>query len=188
MPTDNRPQRACSQNDDLYGNILLSDWPNAGHQAPLIAGATQERRLLAVACPGRAGGCPTGPPTDPYVRLSLIRFLGAARFHTARWPDDSDHPRHPSPPALRHDTYVAIRSCRSGMGLGLGVPCPCPAVVRRRRPASPSLHQVPWTEVVPWLPGLAASRVHVSPGWRGPAAFTCTCVVEDCETIATMLR
>src|SRR5438445_13875161 len=41
------------------------------------------------ASPGIAGGGPSGPPTDPYVRLSLIRFLGAARFHTARWPDDS---------------------------------------------------------------------------------------------------
>ena len=26
--------------------------------------------------PGRAGGCPTSPPTDPYVRNERIRFLG----------------------------------------------------------------------------------------------------------------
>jgi hypothetical protein len=29
----------------------------------------------SAAVPGRAGGCPTGPPTDPYVSDSLIRFL-----------------------------------------------------------------------------------------------------------------
>jgi hypothetical protein len=62
--------------------------------------------------PGRAGGYPTGPPTDPDVRLSLIRFLGAARFHTARWPDDSDHPRHPSPSALQHDCSRLFRGLR----------------------------------------------------------------------------
>ena len=26
--------------------------------------------------PGRASGYPTGPPTDPDVKISLIRFLG----------------------------------------------------------------------------------------------------------------
>ena len=34
--------------------------------------------------PGRIGDCSTNPPTDPDVRISLIRFLGTARFHTAR--------------------------------------------------------------------------------------------------------
>jgi hypothetical protein len=36
------------------------------------------------------------------VKISLIRFLGAARFHTARLPDVADNPRHPSPSALQH--------------------------------------------------------------------------------------
>jgi hypothetical protein len=57
--------------------------------------------------------CPTGPPTGPYVRLSLIRFLGAARFHTAGLPDDSDNLRHPSPSALRHDCSRLFRGPRS---------------------------------------------------------------------------
>ena len=52
-----------------------------------MAGARHERRLLAVACPGRVGGYPTNPPTEPYVKISLIRFLGTARFHTAKLPD-----------------------------------------------------------------------------------------------------
>jgi hypothetical protein len=34
--------------------------------------------------PGRIGECSTNPPTDPDVRISLIRFLGIARFHTIR--------------------------------------------------------------------------------------------------------
>src|SRR2546428_13087580 len=38
-------------------------------------------------CPGRVGGYPTNPPTEPYVKISLIRFLGTARFHTAKLPD-----------------------------------------------------------------------------------------------------
>ena len=85
--------------------------PNAGAQP--LPEAAAERRLLAVRCPGRAGGYPTGPPTGPYVRLSLIRFLGAARFHTARWPDDSDDPRHPSPSALQHDRCRLFHGQRS---------------------------------------------------------------------------
>ena len=39
--------------------------------------------------PGRISDCSTNPPTDPDVRISLIRFLGAARFHTARMPLDA---------------------------------------------------------------------------------------------------
>jgi hypothetical protein len=27
-------------------------------------------------CPGRSGGCPAAPPTDPDVTNSVIRFLG----------------------------------------------------------------------------------------------------------------
>jgi hypothetical protein len=89
---------------------------------------------------------------------------------------------------------VAIRSKRSEMGTGLGVPGPagvvpaCPAMVRRGRPASPSLHQVPWTALVPWLPGLAVFRAHVSPGWRCPEVFACVCAVGDVAAIAPMLR
>src|SRR5205807_1007785 len=32
--------------------------------------------------PGRAGGYPASPPTDPYVRNERIRFLGHQRFGT----------------------------------------------------------------------------------------------------------
>jgi len=34
------------------------------------------------ALPGRAGGYPPGPPTDPYVRHARIRFLGNQRLGT----------------------------------------------------------------------------------------------------------
>ena len=67
--------------------------PNAGRQAP----------LEAVACPGRIGDYSTNPPTEPYVKISLLRFLGTARFHTARLPDIADNPRHLSPSALQHN-------------------------------------------------------------------------------------
>jgi hypothetical protein len=36
--------------------------PNAGAHLLPEAGATQERTLEAVRCPGRAGGFPPGPP------------------------------------------------------------------------------------------------------------------------------
>ena len=55
------------------------------------------------ACPGRIGDYSTNPPTEPYVKISLIRFLGTARFHTARLPDIADNPRHLSPSALQHN-------------------------------------------------------------------------------------
>lgn len=42
--------------------------------------------------------------------------------------------------------------------------------------------------MVPWLPGLAASRAHVSPGWRGPEAFPGACAVGDGAAIAPLLR
>ena len=77
--------------------------PNAGRQARLKAGARYERTLAAVACPGRIGDYSTNPPTEPYVKISLIRFLGTARFHTARLPDIADNPRHLSPSALQHN-------------------------------------------------------------------------------------
>ena len=57
----------------------------------------------AATCPGRIGDCSTNPPTEPDVRISLLRFLGTARFYTARWPDFADNPRHPSPSALQHN-------------------------------------------------------------------------------------
>jgi hypothetical protein len=72
--------------------------PNAGPQLLPEAGA--QRTLAAVRCPGRIGDYSTNPPTEPYVKISLIRFLGTARFHTARLPDLADNPRHLSPSAL----------------------------------------------------------------------------------------
>ena len=80
----------------------LSWRDNAGPQPRLAAAVRYERRLLGVGCPGRIGDYSTAPPTEPYVKISLIRFLGTARFHTARLPDVADNPRHPSPSALQH--------------------------------------------------------------------------------------
>ena len=37
--------------------------------------ASQSTLRPRVAVPGRADGCPSGPPTDPYVRNARIRFL-----------------------------------------------------------------------------------------------------------------
>jgi len=34
--------------------------------------------------PGRISDCSTNPPTEPDVKVSLIRFLGTACFHTVR--------------------------------------------------------------------------------------------------------
>jgi len=34
--------------------------------------------------PGKVGDYSANLPTEPYVRLSLIRFLGIARFHTTK--------------------------------------------------------------------------------------------------------
>jgi len=31
--------------------------------------------------PGRSAGCPSAPPTVPYVKVSLIRFLGNRRLY-----------------------------------------------------------------------------------------------------------
>ena len=85
-----------------YREHLLAKTPNARLHLLPEAGATQERRLEAVRCPGRIGDYSTNPPTEPYVKISLIRFLGTARFHTARLPDIADNPRHLSPSALQH--------------------------------------------------------------------------------------
>jgi hypothetical protein len=57
------------------------------------------------------------------VRLSLLRFLGAARFHTARWPEASDTPRPPSPSALPHACARVFRGPR-------GLPGPLPSLAR----------------------------------------------------------
>jgi hypothetical protein len=48
----------------------------------LEAEALQIRRNVWRAFPGRASGYPTGPPTDPDVRNSRIRFLGSQSFGT----------------------------------------------------------------------------------------------------------
>src|SRR5213080_2426802 len=45
-------------------------WRSVETRGPILADRT--RRDL----PGRAGGYPTGPPTDPDVRNERIRFLG----------------------------------------------------------------------------------------------------------------
>ena len=58
---------------------------------------------LGVACPGRIGDYSTNPSTQPYGKISLIRFLGPARFQTVRWPDIADHPRPLSPAARQHN-------------------------------------------------------------------------------------
>src|SRR5262247_166124 len=84
----------------VYHNLLMR--PNAG--AHLLPEAGAQRTLEAVRCPGRIGDYSTNPPTEPYVKISLIRFLGTARFHTARLPDIADNPRHLSPSALQHNS------------------------------------------------------------------------------------
>ena len=44
----------------------------------------RRQRQKSPICPGRISGYPTNPPTEPDVKISLIRFLGVARFHTTR--------------------------------------------------------------------------------------------------------
>ena len=105
------------------------------------------------------------------MRLSLIRFLGAARFHTARWPDDSDHPRHPSPPALRHDAYVAIRSCRTGWASGSESLAPvlpwCGDDARRRLRCTRSHGRH-------WFPGFPASPPPARTSFQAGGARRCS--------------
>src|SRR5712691_4065859 len=65
--------------------ILVLPWHMATQQIPWMANAERcasgapESRSAAHAggsqLPGRADGYPSGPPTDPYVRNSRIRFL-----------------------------------------------------------------------------------------------------------------
>jgi len=59
---------------------------------PSIENPHTNRRSV---CPGRIGDCSTNPPTDPDVRISLIRFLGIARFHTIRLTPDGGQPASP---------------------------------------------------------------------------------------------
>src|SRR5438093_7064288 len=102
MPAPAKKARMARRKSKIL--IVHSFWlSNAGRQARRAAGARHERTLAAVACPGRIGDYSTNPPTEPYVKISLIRFLGTARFHTARLPDIADNPRHLSPSALQHN-------------------------------------------------------------------------------------
>jgi hypothetical protein len=105
------------------------------------------------------------------VKLSLIRFFGIARFHTIRLQARPRNPRHTSPSAVRAARLRCDASHRCGGGAGLGVPA-ASAVVRRWHPASPSLNQVPRTELVPWLPDTPVPRADVPPGRLGPAGIS----------------
>ena len=63
--------------------------------------------------PGRfSSSCTRQPSLDapPDMRVSLIRFLGTARFHPARLPDSAGNPRHLSPSALQHPSSPLRRS------------------------------------------------------------------------------
>ena len=138
---------------------------NARHQARLEAGA--ERTLEAVACPGRIGDYPTGPPTDPYVKISLIRFLGTARCHTARWPDIADNPRHLSPSALQHDLSRLL--CVPGVSPALSPPFHDLGPrqrVRCHHPTTCSPRHLPTSTAVQPVPPRARCRiVHQVEAW-----------------------
>src|SRR6266487_3657509 len=84
-----------------------------------VSGSGMSRRWPAcqALCPGRISDYSTNPPTEPYVKISLIRFLGTARFHTARLSALADHPRHPSPSALQHVFSRLFRVLRSVLGI-----------------------------------------------------------------------
>src|SRR5215475_1725955 len=62
--------------------------------------------------PGRAGGCPTGPPTVPYVRDERIRFLGYRSLGTT--------PAHHC--ATRHDRSDGVDDLGGGQNIGLQQP------------------------------------------------------------------
>ena len=115
--------------------------------------------LATEPCPGRISDYSTNPPTEPYVKISYGRFLGAARFHTARLSDDSDNPRHPSPPALRHDFSRCFRGQRS-------MPGTRPNLSRSRAGAAhtlPSSDQTLATLSSGLLGGSASSAKHALP-------------------------
>ncbi len=61
----------------------------------------KNRKASQFRFPGRISDYSANPPTEPYVRLSLIRFLGVARFHTTRL--------QPTPQSASH---VSIRSVK----------------------------------------------------------------------------
>src|SRR5713101_437806 len=84
--------------------------------------------------PGRAGGYPPGPPTDPYVRNSRIRFLRQSLCY----------PRKDRPCSTVHGPA----------GVRVGELSVSPLVPARGTlcPTSPSLPWVPWVSVphLPW--------------------------------------
>jgi hypothetical protein len=136
-------------------NEMSSMPSNAGAHLLSEAGATQERRLEAVRCPGRIGEYSTNPPTEPYVKMSLIRFLGTARFHTARLPDIADNPRHLSPSALQHTSSQWL--CVPG-----DLPGTIPPLARS------------WAAAAGTLPSSAHTRAMASSGLHGGSASTAT--------------
>ena len=119
------------------------------------AEARNERRLEAVRCPGRIGDYSTNPPTEPYVKMSLIRFLGTARFHTARLPDIADNPRPLSPSALQHNLSQLL--C---------VPGDLPGTI-------PTLSRS-WAAAAGTLPSSAPTLAMSSAGLHGGSASTAT--------------
>src|SRR3989442_13756213 len=94
---------------------LVGCSPNAGAQP--LPEAAAERRLLGVGCPGRIGDYSTNPPTEPSVKISLIRFPDPERFPTARLSDVADNPRHPSPSSLQHPLSRVAHVFRSPPGV-----------------------------------------------------------------------
>ena len=135
--------------------FFLSEKPNASAHLLPEAEARNERRLEAVRCPGRIGDCSTNPPTEPYVKISLIRFLGTARFHTARLPDVADNPRHLSPSALQHNSSQLL--CVPG-----DLPGTIPTLARS------------WAEAAGTLPSSAQTLATSSSDLHGGSASTAT--------------
>jgi hypothetical protein len=100
--------------------------------------------------PGRADGYPSGPPTDPYVRNSRIRFLRQSLCY----------PRKDTPCSAVHGPA----------GVRVGELNVSPLVPARGTlcPTSPSLPWVPWVSVphLPWY--YATLRLPPCPS-RGPS-------------------
>src|SRR3989442_10539113 len=132
---------------------LVGCSPNAGAQR--LPEAAAQRRLLAVGCPGRIGDYSTNPPTEPYVKISLIRFLGTARFHTARLPAIADNPRPLSPSALQHTSSQLL--CVPG-----NLPSTIPTPSRS------------WAEAAGTPPSSAQTLATSSSGLHGGSASTAT--------------